>query len=119
MQIMNQVPGPGAGVLWDIMHPSRMGELASDTLARFGDRLQHVHIKDGRRPADGSVNWDLTLLGEGEIPTRDILAALKKGGYTGWLSVEWEKKWHPEIEEPEVALPQHAKLLREYLEGLG
>jgi sugar phosphate isomerase/epimerase len=119
MQIMNQVPGPGAGVLWDIMHPSRMGELAPDTLARFGDRLQHVHVKDGRRPADGGVNWDLTLLGEGEIPTRDILAALKKGGYTGWLSVEWEKKWHPEIEEPEVALPQHVEVLKEYLQGLG
>jgi len=119
MQIMNQIPGPGAGVLWDIMHPFRMGELAPETLARFGDRLQHVHVKDGRRPADGSANWDLTLLGEGEIPTRDILAALHKGGYTGWLAVEWEKKWHPEIAEPEVALPQHAQVMRQYLAGLG
>jgi hypothetical protein len=32
--------------------------------------------------------------------------------------VEWEKKWHPDLAEPEVALPQHADLLREYLAAL-
>jgi hypothetical protein len=31
--------------------------------------------------------------------------------------VEWEKRWHPEIEEPEVALPQHLDLLTEWLES--
>lgn len=35
------------------------------------------------------------------------------------LAVEWEKKWHPEIAEPEVALPQHAEVLREYLASVG
>jgi sugar phosphate isomerase/epimerase len=45
----------------------------------------------------------------------DILAALRRAGYDGWLSVEWEKKWHPELEAPEIALPQHAEALRAYL----
>jgi hypothetical protein len=31
--------------------------------------------------------------------------------------VEWEKRWHPEIEEPEVALPQYLDLLRAWLES--
>jgi hypothetical protein len=44
---------------------------------------------------------------------RDLLIV---GGYRGWSSVEWEKRWHPEIEEPEVALPQHLKLLSSWLE---
>jgi len=52
------------------------------------------------------------------VPIRDILAALHGIGYDGWLSVEWEKKWHPDLAEPDVALPQHATLLREYLAGL-
>jgi hypothetical protein len=31
--------------------------------------------------------------------------------------VEWEKRWHPEIEDPEVALPQHLDLLTAWLES--
>ena len=28
---------------------------------------------------------------------------IKKGGYKGYDSFEWEKLWHPGIEEPELA----------------
>ena len=117
-QVLAQVPNANAGALWDTLHPYRMGETAAQTLDLIGDRLLHVHVKDGRRPADGGPNWDLTLLGEGDVPMQDILAKLRAAGYDGWLSVEWEKKWHPEIAEPEVALPQHADLLRTYLARL-
>jgi sugar phosphate isomerase/epimerase len=60
----------------------------------------------------------LTLLGEGDVPMQDILAKLRAAGYDGWIAVEWEKKWHPEIPDHEVALPQHAELLRAYLARL-
>ena len=116
--VLATAPAEGAGALWDTLHPFRVGDTLDQTIANMRDRLLHVHIKDGRRPADGGPNWDLTLLGEGDVPIRDILAALRALGYDGWLSVEWEKKWHPELAEPELALPQHATLLREYLAGL-
>ncbi len=38
-------------------------------------------------------------LGEGEVPVREIIGLLAAGGYAGYLSVEWEKYWHPDIEE--------------------
>lgn len=117
-RVLDAVPGPGAGALWDILHPFRVGETAEQALDQMLDRLLHVHIKDGRRPADGNPNWDLTLLGEGDVPTQQILAAMQQAGYDGWLAVEWEKKWHPEIADPDIALPQHADLLREYLAAL-
>ena len=55
------------------------------------------------------------LLGEGEVPAREIVRLLVAEGYQGYLSAEWEKKWHPEIEEPEIAIPQHAQVLRRWL----
>ena len=55
------------------------------------------------------------LLGEGEVPVRDMLALLSAGGYQGWVSVEWEKRWHPEIDAPELALPQHLAVLGTWL----
>jgi len=35
------------------------------------------------------------------------------------VSVEWEKRWHPEIAAPETALPQHLALLRRWLKEGG
>ena len=55
------------------------------------------------------------LAGAGEVPVREMLGLLQAAGYPHWISVEWEKRWHPEIEEPEVALPQHLDLLTRWL----
>ena len=57
------------------------------------------------------------LPGEGEVPVRDMLGVLAAAGYPLWISVEWEKRWHPEIEEPEVALPRYLDVLTRWLES--
>jgi hypothetical protein len=46
-----------------------------------------------------------------------MLALLAAGGYRNWVSVAWEKRWHPEISEPEIALPQHRRVLAEWMEA--
>ena len=47
---------------------------------------------------------------------RNMLApVLKAAGYKGYYGFEWEKAWHPEIEEPEVALPQYAEMMKRWL----
>jgi glucosamine-6-phosphate deaminase len=45
------------------------------------------------------------LPGRGEFPARRVLHVLEAQAYDRFVSFEWEKRWHPEIEEPEVALP--------------
>jgi hypothetical protein len=49
------------------------------------------------------------------VRVQEMPGLLTGAGYQGWISVEWEKRWHPEIEEPEVALPQHLRLLELWL----
>lgn len=110
-----KVEHPNLKAVWDTHHPYRMGESVADTWQYIGHRLAHVHIKDARRRPDGE--WDLVLLGEGEVPNREVIDLLLAKGYNGYLSAEWEKKWHPSIEEPEIALPQHARVLREWMGG--
>lgn len=46
---------------------------------------------------------------------RETVRVLAAAGYRGYYNFEWEKAWHPEIEEPEVAIPHFAKVIREYL----
>jgi sugar phosphate isomerase/epimerase len=105
------------GAVWDSLHPHRVGDRPADVYANLRQRILLAQVKDARRtPGSDGDEWQLVLLGEGEVPVRQMLGLLEAGGYRRWISVEWEKRWHPEIEEPEVALPQHLRLLREWME---
>jgi sugar phosphate isomerase/epimerase len=105
------------GAVWDSHHPHRMGEPPADVYANLGRRILLAQVKDARRRPDG--DWELVLLGEGEVPVREMLGLLTAGGYRNWISVEWEKRWHPEIAEPEVALPQYLAMLAKWTEVAG
>jgi len=108
------------GAVWDSHHPHRVGEEPADVYANLGGRILLAQVMDARRTTrGGGDDWQLVLLGEGEVPVRQMLGLLAAGGYRNWISVEWEKRWHPEIEEPEVALPQHLALLARWMEAIG
>jgi sugar phosphate isomerase/epimerase len=100
------------GAVWDSHHPHRMGETPPEVQANIGRHTLLAQVKDARRRDGG---WELVLLGQGEVPVRPMLNLLAAGGYPGWISVEWEKRWHPEIAAPEVALPQHLEVLTGWL----
>jgi sugar phosphate isomerase/epimerase len=111
-RVLAKVPHERLKAVWDVHHPFRMGESIEETWRLIGDRTVHIHLKDARRRPDGS--WQLVLMGEGEVPCRQVVELLHRQGYKGYISAEWEKKWHPEIEPAEVALPQHARVLRQW-----
>lgn len=112
-RIMEQVSNPAVGVLWDLHHPWRFhGESLEETYEALGPWVRHVHLKDSARHESG---FRYTLLGRGEFPLAEALALLKRVGYRGWLSFEWEKKWHPAIEEPEVAFPHFVQAVKAHL----
>lgn len=112
-RVLARVEHPRFQAIWDVHHPHRMGESIEETWQWLGARVGHVHLKDARRRSDGS--WQLVLMGEGEVPNRSVINLLHVNGYQGYLSIEWEKKWHPDIEEPEIALPQHAQVVRDWM----
>jgi sugar phosphate isomerase/epimerase len=109
--------GSSAGAVYDSHHPHRMGEGPAEVLETLGPRIWHVQVKDARR-LPGPDQWQLVPLGEGEVPVRELVDLLPATGYDGWVSLEFEKKWHPELAPPEVSLSPQAKLLREWLEPL-
>jgi len=110
--VLDQVDSSHVAALWDSQHPYRAGETAEEVIALLGPRIRHVHVKDARHPARPDDPWPLVLLGEGDVPVAEQLRLLAQSGYDGYVAVEWEKKWHPEIAPPEVALPQHIAWLR-------
>ena len=43
--------------------------------------------------------------GSGQLPLDEAIVLLKERGYEGWVMFEHEKRWHPELEEPEEIFP--------------
>lgn len=95
----------GFGVIWDIAHTDGVyGERWSDFYEFIRPYMRHVHLKDHK---DGL----LTLPGEGSLPIRPIYDRLIADGYEGYFSLEWERKWHPEIGPIEPAMDRLIKIL--------
>ncbi len=110
LPVMQAVQHPLVGVLWDVHHPYRFfAEPLADTYDKLKRYVKHVHLKDSVSTGD-KVQY--CLMGQGVIPLDEVLRLLLDGGYDGWISFEWEKRWHPEIEAPEVALPDFVRVMR-------
>jgi sugar phosphate isomerase/epimerase len=108
--ILQQVASPRTAVVWDPANSFVAAqEHPADGAARLGTAIRHVHIKDLQRDGDG---WKYVLTGEGDFPLHELKAALEDPQYDRFLSFEWEKKWHPEIADAEIALPHFARWFR-------
>ena len=108
------------GVVWDPANAfASAGEDPETGMQILRSRIRHVHIKDANRPKVDSGNpkpvWDPVLIGDGEFPTTRLLSTLSNHGYERYVSFEWEKKWHPTIPDPEIALPHFARWVRRAL----
>jgi len=108
-RIMERVTAPNAGVVWDIHHPYRLAdEPLEATWAAIGRWVRYVHVKDS---TGDRTRHTLCLPGRGTIPIAGAVRVLHEGGYDGFLALEWEKRWHPELPEPEEAFPLFIHLM--------
>ena len=115
----------GVGVVWDPANAfAESGEHPSEGFARLDGLVRHVHLKDIRLgPASDAAGlasaWQPVPVGTGQFPAGEVVTLLRGAGFAGHVSFEWEKRWHPSIEEPEVALPHFARWFRRALERAG
>jgi len=101
---------PEFGILWDVAHSDKTyGAKWMEFYTAIKPYIHHIHFKDHKHVGD---EFKLCMVGEGDIPLGDIYKTLMKDGYSGWISLEWEKKWHPDLPEPEVAFPEFVKFMK-------
>jgi sugar phosphate isomerase/epimerase len=110
LQIISESGCADIGIVWDPANAFTDGkEQPLGVAPVFGAALRHVHLRD----LDCRVGeWEPVLTGEGKFPLRQIVAQLEKLGYGGFFSFEWEKKWRPQLADPEIAIPQFARWFR-------
>ena len=111
--LMTAVSSDAIGLLWDVNHPFMfLGEAPAKTWEQTGIWIHHTHWKDSNRNPRAQHGFEPCLMGDGQVPHQEIHRVLKNGDYHAYLSLEWEKRWHPEIAEPEVALPQFVEYMK-------
>lgn len=113
LELLNGAAMENVALLWDAHHTFVSGkEPPAKTFEAMKRYIRHTHLKDSR-PEGNGVRYVLT--GQGTVPVRETVNILSKSGYKGFYCFEWEKGWHKEIEDPEVAFPQFVERMREYL----
>ena len=112
LHIMQSANHTQVGLVWDFFN---MWSITKDPPAKVYATLKkyilHTHIKDAMV---SDLGEKYTLIGEGNAPVKEALHALKSGGYAGYYSFEWEKLWHPELQDPEIAIPHFSKNFANY-----
>lgn len=95
------------------------GEQPEDTFRHLRGRVYYTQVKDAvydpAHPQAMEDGWRYVLPGEGQLPLTESLTVLAAHGYTGYIVFEHEKRWHPELPEPEVAFPAFARWARTVL----
>jgi sugar phosphate isomerase/epimerase len=111
-KIMQSAENPQVGLVWDVTNmwsvTKEPPELVYPKLQKY---IRHTHIKDAKI-VDGKDQY--VLLGQGDAPIFTAIDILSKSGYKGYYSFEWEKLWHPEILEPEIAFADYSKVMMQH-----
>ncbi|HBL84626.1 MAG: xylose isomerase [Clostridiales bacterium GWF2_38_85] len=104
-QFMKDVNCENGGVLWDIHHPYRFfGESVSETLGNIGEYVKYLHVKDSEK-IDTKIEY--RMIGYGDMPVSEVISSLKSLGFEGYLSLEWVKRWLPELQEPGIVFSHY------------
>ncbi len=133
-RIVRSVDHPGVGALYDQANLAFTAkEEYEQAIALQAGIIKYVHVKDLVFKSD---NWefkssDVThqkedersvstrIVGEGILPWPDIFTALIQSGYRGWLSLEYERRWHPQdIPDARIGMKKSADYVRKCLKKL-
>ena len=112
-EILTRADSEHVALLWDAHHTfASSNEEPEFTVAQLGKWIRHTHLKDS--VPDGKERR-YVLTGKGDVPVKRQIQALVSIGYKGMYCFEWEKVWHPDLPEPEIAIADYAKVAGQYL----
>ncbi len=107
--VLRQADSERVGLLWDAHHTfAASGEDPESTVKELGTWIRHTHLKDS---AGNGEDRKYVLTGRGNVPIERQIKALESIGYKGFYCFEWEKLWHPDIEDPEIAIADFARVV--------
>jgi len=97
-------------VIWDTHHTWRIGgESPEMTWRQIGKFVKHVQVKDSVDKASARHPYTYVLPGDGQMPLGEVMSLLEREGFDGFVSLEWERHWHPYLPPLRDALARMAE----------
>ena len=133
VELIRDIQHPAVRILYDQANLSFTGnESYEEAIALQQSYVSYMHIKDlvfiegvkfksseVSHPEESQRNVRTKIVGEGVIPWEKILKAVKACGYEGWLSLEYERRWHPgDIPDAAIGMKKSADYIRRILSQL-
>lgn len=110
--ILDRLQHPSIACCWDVFNAALIGEGPWVSVPTLNSKIQYAQVKDAKL---GPLGASLCKLGEGDVEVESFLTRLRGIGYEGWITFDWEKAWLPGIAEPEEALPEAIKKMRQWI----
>ncbi len=112
--VMEGAASPNVGLVWDVCNMWIVTkESPEEVYATLKPYIRHTHIKD-LKIENGKEEY--VLLGTGIVPIFQAIDLLYKNNYPGYYSFEWEKLWHPEILDPQIALADYPLAIKKHFQ---
>jgi len=84
--VLRRADHDNAGIVYNTLHPYRMGESVDDTFEALGKNISYVRFHDGLKDPGKVV---IRPMGQGDLPLDKIFSNLLIAGYNGYLCAEW------------------------------
>ncbi len=117
VRLIEDVNMANVGMLLDYAWVELAGvETGAEAIRKAARHIFHVHIKDWTLESRIPLKKKSCLMGEGTVRWQEALEELKKVGYTGYVSDEYEKYWYPaELPEPEIGMKHNLEYAKKFL----
>jgi sugar phosphate isomerase/epimerase len=104
---LNQHLSEPMPLIWDSHHTWRVGgESPVSTWDQIGPHVRHVHLKDSVDRPSARHPYTYVLPGEGQMPMGEVIGLMDSERFQGFVSLEWERLWHPYLAPLRDALEQ-------------
>jgi sugar phosphate isomerase/epimerase len=111
--VLNAAGSDHVGLLWDAHHTfATSDEEPEFTVKELGQWIRHTHLKDSTGSGE---DRHYVLTGRGNVPVTRQIKALQAIGYKGFYCFEWEKVWHPDLLDSEIAIADYAHVVGQCL----
>lgn len=134
MDVAEAIHHPNVGILYDQANLTfTLQEDYEKAIATQIDQVKYVHVKDLNfksgnhefvsdevsHPREEDRNVVTRIVGQGCIKWPEILQMMHEHGYEGWLSLEYERRWHPDdIPDASIGMKASADYLKQCFQNI-
>jgi len=110
LEVAERVNAPSIGLNFDVGHAFCMSEDIPAQIAKLASHIKHYHFED---IASTRVHHHM-VPGLGAIDFNEVVAAIKKTGYDGWITIEL----YPNIDDPDAAARRAIEVIGPLVKGV-